>query len=50
MALRNSPIYYQKKHYYIKMFVLNYKMEHKYVHDTFLLVHYKKLKKFNLEK
>lgn len=35
MDLRNSSIYYQKKHYYIKMYVLNHKMERKYVDESF---------------
>lgn len=35
MDLRNSPIYYQDKHYYIKMYILDNKMERKYVYDYF---------------
>ena len=35
MDLRNSPIYYQKKHYYIKMYVLNHKMNRKFVDEYF---------------
>lgn len=35
MDLRNSPIYYQKKHYYIKMYVLNHKMERRFVNEYF---------------
>lgn len=35
MDLRNSPIYYQDKHYYIKMYILDNKMERKYFYDYF---------------
>lgn len=35
MDLRNSPIYYQEKHYYIKMYILDNKMERKFVNEYF---------------
>lgn len=50
MDLRNSSIYYQKKHYYIKMYVLNHKMEHKYINDTFFTGTLQEIEEIQLRK
>lgn len=50
MDLRNSSIYYQKKHYYIKVYVLNHKVEHKYINDTFFTGTLQEIEEIQLRK